>query len=505
MKPVNLQSLLASYDNLKEATLDKYLSYSVTQLKPHEWGGLRALRDYLVGDGALPTRVLDAFYLGYKIPQIGKEFDLLKLCVEPDGHHSIINIELKTDADEAKVERQLKRNHYYLKFAECRVYLFTFVERSKILYAWHNDSLEVCSRDTLLDLLMRVIPRQGVVLDRLFDPKHYLISPFNDPERFVQGEYFLTTHQEVIERNVLTWADDKSKGQFTSIEGAAGTGKTLLTYHIARQLGEAGYKVLVLHCAWINPGQLRLIEDYGWEIREAKDLVRLDTSLYDFLIVDEAQRLRSGQLKNLTALSCRCILSFDPLQCLSEEEFRLNVDQTIRDLASPNNHKLTNSIRTNKELVGFITQILDRRKNREIEGADIEICNFYSPNELRSYLEYLDELGWIVPQYTPLKYGTAKYERYFPSSERNAHKVIGLEYDGVVAVIDEHFYYDDKGLLCCKKINTGDTYSLKSMFYQIVTRARKRLCIIVLNNDPLLERCLDILGRGSSRKELGRD
>ncbi len=505
MKPVNLQSLLASYDNLERATLDKYLSYSATRLKAHEWGSLRALRDYLAGGGILPARVLDAFYLGYKIPQIGKEFDLLKLCIEPDGHHSIINIELKTDADKEKVERQLRRNHYYLKFAECRVYLFTFVEHTKTLYTWVDDKLEVCSRDMLLDLLMRVIPRQDVVLDHLFDPKHYLISPFNDPERFMQGEYFLTTHQEMIERNVLTWADDQSKGQFVSIEGAAGTGKTLLTYHIARQLKEAGYRVLVLHCASINHGQLRLIEDYDWEIREAKDLVQIKTSLCDFLIIDEAQRLRSWQLKTLTALSCRCILSFDPLQCLSEEEFRLNADQTIRNLASPNNHKLTNSIRTNKELVGFITQILDSRKNWEIEGADIEVCNFYSAKELRSYLEYLDELGWITPQYTPLRYDTAKYERYFASRERSAHGIIGLEYDGIVAVIDEHFYYDDKGLLCCKKINTGNTYSLKSMFYQIVTRARKRLCIIVLNNDPLLERCLDILGRGASRSEVSRD
>ena len=51
------------------------------------------------------------FHLNYKIPQIGKEFDLLKI-----DEKRIVNIELKSEQNEEAILNQLKRNYYYLKF-----------------------------------------------------------------------------------------------------------------------------------------------------------------------------------------------------------------------------------------------------------------------------------------------------------------------------------------------------------------------------------------------------
>ena len=55
--------------------------------------------------------LLDDWFYSFSIPQIGKEFDLLK--INEDG--KIINVELKSQAiDEARIEFQLQQNRYYL-------------------------------------------------------------------------------------------------------------------------------------------------------------------------------------------------------------------------------------------------------------------------------------------------------------------------------------------------------------------------------------------------------
>ena len=54
---------------------------------------------------------LDNFIYGFSIPQISKEFDLLKIY----ENGPVINIELKSRMiDEKKIEYQLKKNQYYL-------------------------------------------------------------------------------------------------------------------------------------------------------------------------------------------------------------------------------------------------------------------------------------------------------------------------------------------------------------------------------------------------------
>ena len=54
--------------------------------------------------------MMDGFFFGYKIPQIGKEFDLLKIT-----DNACLNIELKSqDVSESKIQEQLKKNEYYL-------------------------------------------------------------------------------------------------------------------------------------------------------------------------------------------------------------------------------------------------------------------------------------------------------------------------------------------------------------------------------------------------------
>jgi hypothetical protein len=73
----------------------------------------------------------------------------------------------------------------------------------------------------------------------------------------------------------------------------------------------------------------------------------------------------------------------------------------------------------------------------------------------------------------------------------NAHTVIGQEFNNVVAVIDEHFYYDETQELSTK--NYQHYYHPTKMLFQIVSRTRIKLCIVIINNKEILARCLEIL------------
>ena len=54
-------------------------------------------------DAHVKMNFFDGFYVGYHIPQIGKEFDLLRI-----GKEYLVNIEIKSAADPLKVKNQLK-------------------------------------------------------------------------------------------------------------------------------------------------------------------------------------------------------------------------------------------------------------------------------------------------------------------------------------------------------------------------------------------------------------
>ena len=64
----------------------------------------------------------------------------------------------------------------------------------------------------------------------------------------------------------------------------------------------------------------------------------------------------------------------------------------------------------------------------------------------------------------------------------------GCEFDNVALSLDERFYYDEEGRLKAKPL-----ISL-FMLYQAVTRVRRKLCIVVINNASVFTKGLKILG-----------
>ena len=249
MKPVNVFSLLQAKSSLNEEGFKSYLQHHEIDIKDAELTDMSAFAATIRAAGA-SVRDLNDFYVGYKVPQIGKEFDLLKFCRD-----SIINIELKSNSETAKIRAQLVRNKYYLSFIGRAIYAFTFVSSTgKLHFLDADECLVEITPVQLQEVLSKQVADEVNEPDSLFNPSDYLVSPFNSTEKFLAGQYFLTHQQEDYKVQILNSINSAAGANFTSITGSAGTGKTLLTFDIAKHLRASGKKTLILHCGQLNDG-----------------------------------------------------------------------------------------------------------------------------------------------------------------------------------------------------------------------------------------------------------
>lgn len=171
----------------------KYLGYSI---KKTEKEIIPVLCQCLLDVGA-SVADLNGFYFGYNIPQIGKELDFLRIgdCV--------VNIEIKTEADEAKVKHQLVQNKLYLSSLNKQVFLYSYVyNEDKLFILDEDDNLLETDFMHLLDTLKNQKDLYQGNIDNLFRAKDFLVSPFNSTDGFLENRYFLTPQQVSIEKEI---------------------------------------------------------------------------------------------------------------------------------------------------------------------------------------------------------------------------------------------------------------------------------------------------------------
>lgn len=497
MKRINIFSTISAYINLELALFQKLMNnYGVlidntNGIKDYELEGI----EFLIKDILKVNKHISLFnnyYLGYSIPQIGKEFDLLRF-----GESDIVNIEIKTESTFDKILKQQENNKYYLSFLSKDIHIYTYISNEKKLYKLKvddsgNSIIEVDFADLCNSLSAQKIA-DVIDIDSLFNPSDYLVSPFNSTDKFINGEYFLTQQQGLICDKIQKQLSDDST-RFIALTGGAGTGKTLLTYHIAKKAISEGAKVLILHCGQLNDGHNRLKNEWNWNISMAKYTPNIGD--YDLIIVDETQRMYpfqyEGFIKKIADGSKKCIFSYDEKQYLRNFENDNNIKEKIEIGLKCTPYKLTNKIRTNKEVASFIKQLFDSGFNSQHnQYPNIELIYSNSNLLTKSILCDLSNAGWKTPNYTSGTCSVFHYEKYASEDRDSAHSVIGQEFNNVAVVIDTSFSYDENGKL---KAN-NKYYSQSQMLYQIITRTRKKLCIVVMNNEIILNRCIDILNR----------
>ena len=311
------------------------------------------------------------------------------------------------------------------------------------------------------------------------------------------GSYFLNDNQLATKKEILKIVSSNTV-PFVAIEGRPGTGKTLLTYDIAKELIDQNWNVCLFHCGNLGQGHYDLRQSYSWNVHAIKNIefALSSTTKYDLIIVDETQRIYSEQLERIIQYvsdnNVKCIFSYDPDQVFTSIEAIRDTAGKIEKL----NHKkylLTERIRTNKEIAAFIINLFDRNKiHPTMKYKNIHLQYFNNSDSLRFFLEKLKCNDYEVIDYTTSSYNQLSYDKY-QVGNKNAHAVIGQEFDKVAVVVNQNFFYDQDGKLVSKNEPGAPNYRLDKMLYQKLTRARQEITIIIYRNESLLDACLKIL------------
>lgn len=489
LKKINLKSLLHA-EALSSSCYESFLSHHGIKIKKHESGDLEQLVVTMMDDDA-SMEIFNGFYFGFEIKQISKEFDLLRI-----GTESVVNIELKHTSDLTRIRKQLIENKYYLKFLGVEIRSFTFVSTTKELYTLNeSNEIEEVGMIELLDVLGTQNLREINSLEELFTPTQYLVSPFNSTKKFLAGDYFLTAQQQTFKRNVLTLFSS-SEAEFVSLSGVAGTGKTLLLYDIAKHYISEGEEILLIHCGKLNNGHSKL-SSAGWDITAIKYLSSKNLSRYSLIFVDETQRIYPEQLDKIINISrehgIKCIFSHDYQQCLHTKEVENDISNKILRDVAPLELRLTETIRTNKEIINFVKCLFDKDEPiHDINFKNVHLNFFNDTRSAVDFVESMERVGWSVLNLTPSTRTVLPYDSYHIDEALNSHEAIGQEFDDVIVIIDSHFYYNGN-VLSTQGYRNNPYYHPTKMLFQNLTRARVRLNIVVIDNQIITERILNIL------------
>ena len=151
--------------------------------------------------------------------------------------------------------------------------------------------------------------------------------------------------------------------------------------------------------------------------------------------------------------------------------------------------KLTNKIRTNKTMASFIHNLFQIGKSKDyLDYSCVSIEYINNESDLRDYICHIQDYKWTVLTFTTSLYTEESYDFLSTLSSLNAHSVIGQEFEKVACVLDKNFWYGENNKLRAKNAY----YSPLSMLYQLVTRVRNELKIIVYDNPDLYVKLLSI-------------
>ncbi len=234
MKSVNLYILTRNVNKETKALYEKTLSdrEEIIKVREEEYALISEIVDRLI-QLTDSQNVFENWYYSFTIPHIGKEFDLLKI-----GRNHIVNVELKSrEVEEDKILRQLTQNRGYLKHLGRTIYSFTIyqcADGTAKLVKYKKGNLVESSFTELVSRIETLEEPLEDGIENLFKPGDFLISPVNTPDKFLENQYYLNNQQNFIKQMILKGIGRKTR--YWGISGAAGTGKTLLLYDLARSL-----------------------------------------------------------------------------------------------------------------------------------------------------------------------------------------------------------------------------------------------------------------------------
>ncbi len=454
MKSISIYTITRNQNIECLQKLERQLSGRTYFLKIREWelDSMKALVRQL--EMRLPDVYALRFFYSFQIPRLGKEFDLLQIKDD-----QIVNVELKSGivSDEA-VRKQLLQNRYYLSVQGKTIQSYTYISsQNRLVRLSNHDHIVEADWEQLCTVLQRQSKDYEGDIEDLFQAEMYLFSPLTEPERFLNKEYFLTSQQKDIERRILDKIRKVGSGYFW-FSGLPGTGKTLLLYDIAMRLS-AHQKVCIIHCGeagkeWkvLHDRLLRIAFFTDSQLEEQSDL-----NEYSAILVDEAHLLTEEKLHVILELSEKhpVIFSSDDEDMISDEEMDRTMIHEIEHLPDIQSFHLTNRIRTNAELSSFIQNMMHLPEKRAVR---------YYPH----------------------------IQVVYANDEEEAELLLKGYQDQLVFIIDERYYYDEKGYLREQRQKQQKPTAVRALFHRL-NEAREEFAIIVKGNEAVYEVLLDLL------------
>ena len=454
MKSISIYAITRNQNTECLQKLERQLSGRTYFLKMREWE-LESMKA-LVRELEMHMQDVHAlrFFYSFQVPRLGKEFDLLQIKDD-----QIVNIELKSGkvSDEA-VRKQLLQNRYYLSVQGKMIQSYTYISSQERLVRLNNhDHIVEADWDQLCLALQRQSKDYEGDIEDLFQAEMYLFSPVTEPERFLNKEYFLTSQQKDIERRILDKIRKVKYGYFW-FSGLPGTGKTLLLYDIAMKLS-VHQKVCMIHCGetgkeWkiLHDRLLRIAFLSDSQLEEGPDLKE-----YRAILVDEAHLLTEEKLHVILELSEKhpVIFSSDDEDMISDEEMDRTMIREIEHLPDIQSFHLTNRIRTNAELSSFIQNMMHLPEKRTVR---------YYPH----------------------------IQVVYANDEEEAEILLKGYQDQLVFIIDERYYYDEKGYLREQRQKQQKPTAVRMLFHRL-NEAREEFAIIVKRNEAVYEVLLELL------------
>lgn len=487
MKPINIYALTRIRNNNSLKKLERQLSERRTFISVKEWE-VECIAELLDRLSEISRNVINMkFYYSFQIPKLGKEFDLLRISED-----KVINIELKSfEVGDESIKKQLKLNRYYLALLGKNIRSYTFISsQNRLVRLTNSDNLIEAEWEDLYKDLDSQKNCSEADIESFFKEEDYLISPLTDPDRFLRGDYFLTSQQRDIKRQIMKDVVSSGKG-FFGFTGLPGTGKTLLLYDLAMLLSER-QKVCVLHYGSYPKELLRLdgilkrITFYCMlRQKEFPDLRE-----YSAILIDEGHRMTETDIEMVKSQAVRSnvpvIVSYDREDVLADSEYNAGLVEQLRALPDFRGFALTNRIRTNKELASFIHCLMqksDRHRRKDFSSVQV----FYANNsgEARNILELLSTENYIFIKDEMTSEVTGI------TLEIDSGAATCREYDKVAMIINESFSYDSKGSLIATRENANG--SVVRNLYHGLSRAKKGVALLVLDNEPVFESILEIL------------
>lgn len=478
---INLETYVQSFK--ESQILDAYKRINrINDIKERECNDLEVLANELIKLSSLNKKKLFGFQLDISVRTgFQEQFDVLRFSNE-----AILNIELKSKMVPLKeIQDQLDRHNYVLGClpGNKKVILYTFISSEKKVYVFKDEEL----RESTLEELFNSIPDDYYEENPLLNLKSedFIISPYSDIDRYLKARYFLNDKQKNIVKKVLS----KPSGEHVMIKGGAGTGKSLVLFDLANRLTEKGKSVLLVFCSTLEShNKINSKVNFSFTDILNIDFTKLNLQNYDYILLDESQRLWEAKYELLLETKSTLIFAVDKAQTLQPLEEQTNIEDKLDNLIidDKNKYKLSEKVRTDISLSTFIHKLFNKSKSgpQPINFPKVNAIYFDRKSEAEEFVKNLiaieEYVSIEVPQYKTRSTGNIKNQKIFPFST-DGFNVIGREFDNVLIPIDDRVQYVSNEL----KFNHGENYYpylASNGLFQAITRVKNNLLFLVIGN-----------------------